>query len=472
MDMVSDSGAITDVNEIAAALGLTPEEIRAEDEAIMASSLEDLLEDLSTAEYVTDAADEELTDSDVNPALESLSRVVQGIINSGGISRNDAHALKTMTASMEGFEHVFDNTPMNSFTEIPSKVNFQPTMEGILSNIGRKIIEFVRAIVRWIREKASSFVNWLRGVRTNVKKTDEAAKKTNEQLKKSEAAMTAVDLRALMTAAAEQGRTAAKQTFEESRKTDIHLDEVTERIKKTQEKIDAFFGGKPAPNWTSGATERVASDSKRQIDIPSILYNAKETEKLSPAALSYAFSSVVSSLNFHLIYGSDYDNGTDRISAKGIITLAKVAEMDVSGMNDLMNTRGFTDTIRSVASEYNKISNNVDVVIVDNPERVMREFIEYVQECNLARISDKEISKMNSLALDCKKVSEETEKDIAKNPPTEDNDPRVRKVEWVRRVTQAANDVATIYAHFAKAYNQLTIEGAMLSNNPARARAA
>ena len=146
--------------------------------------------------------------------------------------------------------------------------------------------------------------------------------------------------------------------------------------------------------------------------------------------------------------------------------------MDVSGMNDLMNTREFTDTIRRVAGEYNKISNNVDIVIVDNPERVMREFIEYVQECNLARISDKEISKMNSLALDCKKASEETEKDIAKNPPTEDKDPRVMKVEWLRRVTQAANDVATIYAHFAKAYNQLTIEGAMLSNNPARARAA
>lgn len=181
MDMISDSGAITDVNEIAAALGLTPEEIRKEDEAIMASSLEDLLESIDQIESSVD--DEEVDLYALSPTMESVMNVVKGIQSSGAISRSDAITLRQMTASLEGFQDVFSNMPINSFTETPSKVNFDASMEGILGDIGRKIVEVIKAIIKWIRDKSKQLIGFIRKDRIVAQQANLAAAKVSKEHK-------------------------------------------------------------------------------------------------------------------------------------------------------------------------------------------------------------------------------------------------------------------------------------------------
>jgi len=178
--MISESGALTDPNELAAAL--TPEEIT----AIENSSLEALLADLGKIEGVADQVGlGELPESELSPAFESLMGIVHDIRESGGISRGDAAVIANMTASLEGFEHTFDHMPMASFTEMPSKVNFAPSMESVLATVGRKIIDIIKAIIQWVRDKAKSFVGMFRDNRIKAKQTEVASNKVSEALKVS-----------------------------------------------------------------------------------------------------------------------------------------------------------------------------------------------------------------------------------------------------------------------------------------------
>lgn len=184
MDMVSESGAITDVNEIAAALGLTPEVIKAEDEAIAATSLEDLLEAVDQTEEMI--VGEEVDPDILSPAMESIIGIANEIQRAGAISRADAITLRQMTASLEGFQDTFLALPVNSFTEMPSKVNFDSSMESVLGNVGRKIIEAIKKIIKWIREKARAIWQVISGNRAKAKKLEVAAAKVTAELKKVE----------------------------------------------------------------------------------------------------------------------------------------------------------------------------------------------------------------------------------------------------------------------------------------------
>lgn len=181
MDMVSESGAITDVNEIAAALGLAPEVIKAEDEAIMAASLEDLLEAINQTEEMVAVED---VDIDVlTPAMESILNIANEIQGVGAISRADAITLRQMTTSLEGFQDLFATMPMNSFTEMPSKVNFDASMEGIFGDIARKVVEIIKAIIKWIRDKAKQLFSFIRKDRVVIQQANLAAAKVSKNHK-------------------------------------------------------------------------------------------------------------------------------------------------------------------------------------------------------------------------------------------------------------------------------------------------
>jgi len=145
MPMISESGAVMDINELAAALELTPEAA----EEINALSLEQIFDEVD--KFVVDQG---LSDEDavvLEPALESLRNVYHSVRDSGHISRADAQVLMQMTTSLENFRDPFDTMPANSFTELPSKVNYTPAMEGILSSILRKIWEAIKAFVAKIK---------------------------------------------------------------------------------------------------------------------------------------------------------------------------------------------------------------------------------------------------------------------------------------------------------------------------------
>jgi hypothetical protein len=143
--MISDSGAIMDISELAATLELTPEVT----EEITGLSLEQLFDEVEKLAVVENLSDEDVTI--LEPALESLRNIYHSVRDSGHISRADAQVLTSMTTSMEGFPQVFETMPLASFTELPSKVNYSPAMEGLLGSILRKIWEAIKAFAAKIK---------------------------------------------------------------------------------------------------------------------------------------------------------------------------------------------------------------------------------------------------------------------------------------------------------------------------------
>lgn len=153
MPMISESGAVMDINELAATLEVTPEMA----EEINCLSLEQLGDEMDKLdELVVDA---ELSDEDATilaPALESLRNVYHSVRDSGHISRADAQVLMHMSASLENFQDPFATMPLASFTELPSKVNYQPSMEGVLGSFLKKIWEAIKAMIAKIKSLYST----------------------------------------------------------------------------------------------------------------------------------------------------------------------------------------------------------------------------------------------------------------------------------------------------------------------------
>lgn len=185
MTMISESGAILDINEIAA--GLSPEEVT----RIESASFEELAEEIGNVDgELSLLPPDALEELGVSPSLESLLAVLGNIRESGSISRVDAQSLHAMTASMEGFDDMFASTPINSFTEMPSKVNFDVSMESIFSRALTSVVATIRKIIAWIRSKIKSFSATFRANLPKAKAADEfnqkVVSKTNLDLIKPE----------------------------------------------------------------------------------------------------------------------------------------------------------------------------------------------------------------------------------------------------------------------------------------------
>jgi len=166
----------TDVENTA----LTEEEIQ----HIESMSLEDLLEDLTGIENTLNAPGaEDLTVDDLSPTFESLMSLVDEIRQVGGISRSDAQTLMFMTSSMESHADCFDGLPMNSFTELPSRVNYDVSMENIVVRGAKAIADVIRKIIKWVREHVKAFFSWAAQLFSKNKKINAAAKKIAEEKK-------------------------------------------------------------------------------------------------------------------------------------------------------------------------------------------------------------------------------------------------------------------------------------------------
>ncbi|MNI39995.1 hypothetical protein D3C73_941940 [compost metagenome] len=158
--------------------------MKREDDQILEASLEDLLESLATPFEAVQ--NEEAPLDTLEPAMESLISVTKGILGAGSISKSDAASLQSMTASLEGFQDTFSNLPLSSYTELPSKVNYNASMESVIGAAVRKIIEMIKALIKWAKEKGRAFMDLLRNDRVKVKQTEEAAKKVDKALEVAE----------------------------------------------------------------------------------------------------------------------------------------------------------------------------------------------------------------------------------------------------------------------------------------------
>lgn len=134
-----------DLSALAQELGVEPEVAT----QITDMSLEQLIDECDKF-----LLDPELSDEHVavyEPALESLRNIVDSVGATGTISRADARVMQEMSVSMEGFAGVFDNMPLNSFTELPSKINFEPSMENMITAFIKRILELIKAGIERLR---------------------------------------------------------------------------------------------------------------------------------------------------------------------------------------------------------------------------------------------------------------------------------------------------------------------------------
>lgn len=153
MTMILESGAIVDPSELAATDYTRPPE------EILEPSLEDavaLIESTDTAAFNQEESSDDFPAIDelnvsLSGSLEQLRSVRDEVMRSGQISRSEAAMIKNLLASTESLSSAFDNLPVNSFTEMGSRVNLNTTCESLLGSIYQVILKIIRAVTEYIK---------------------------------------------------------------------------------------------------------------------------------------------------------------------------------------------------------------------------------------------------------------------------------------------------------------------------------
>lgn len=134
---------------------------------------EQLLEDAKTAEELVVS----LSDS-----LESMVGIYREIRQRGQISRAEAQTLRNVTASTESMQAFFQQTPMNSYTEMGSMVNYNATCEGLVGSIVNAIRTIIRKVWEFIKKAGRYVLQLLTSRRAQDKKADMMDKVINKRL--------------------------------------------------------------------------------------------------------------------------------------------------------------------------------------------------------------------------------------------------------------------------------------------------
>lgn len=420
MDMVSESGAITDVNEIAAALGLTPEVIKAEDEAIMATSLEDLLEAINQTEEMVSGEDIDL--DVISPAMESVLNVAKGIQTVGAISRSDANSLRQMTASLEDFQDTFSNMPINSFTETPSKVNYDASMESVLGTIGRKIIEIIKAIIKWVKEKAKAFVGFFRDQRMKAKKTEEASKKVKEALKVSEKSLEEIFLSAVKPEHLNPDGETEIRTRKRGQKVDLHINSLAARL----------------------------SDSPTAVsDVQRVLQNLATQSQALLNGNDAGLPALANQLDKVL-----FDDPTDYAHTnKG--------EPGVYGL----------DYLAAIVARLRSTASDVDVISTETPEAELNKRLSVFDSSKLVALASTMVGPLTTTSNTAAKQLAEVEKEIGEyakqNIRLANEDPLYVKARRCKAVVQGIDDINAAYGYVMKAWTDTVVLGAKVAKDPA-----
>ena len=414
--LISESGAIVDPNELAACLETTPEELAAQDQQILEASLEDLLEDLEG--NINIAPDEDIPVDVLEPAMESILNVANGILDAGAISRSDAQALRQMTASLEGFQDTFTNMPMASFTELPSKVNYDASMESVLSTVGRKIVEIIKAIIKWVKEKAKAIVGFFRDNRMKAKKTEEASKKVSEALKASEKSLEEIFLSAVKPEHLKPDGQTEFRTRKKGQKVDLHINSLAAHLSdnptsigKVQTFINALSGGAKAM-LTSTTDLQMANVT----GLDSMLFAEK----------------------------TPYTKGDSALES--------------------------TAYLHAIAKRLASTVADVDVITTDTPEADVNKRLAVFDGSKMANLAMIMAVPLTNTANAAAKGLEEVNAEITKltkdNVRLTNEDPLYVKARHYKAITQMVDDLNSVYGYVMKAWTDLISVGAKVAKDP------
>lgn len=420
MTMISESGAIRDVNEIAAALGTTAEVIQAEDDAIATASLESLLEDIEG--FVVHDYNDDTPVFQLAPAVESVLGIASVIQESGAISRSDASTLHQMTSSLEEFKGAFDCLPVGSYTELPSRVNFEASMESVFGNIGRKIVEIIKNIIKWIKDKAKAFVDLFRDKRVKTAKAAEASKKVD--------------------AALEETRKNIEEMIEEMRKNPLYA-ETNEFAKKNAARAKA---------------------EKIDLDIPTLF--AKLTDKPTDATL--CLTTIINIVK-------QMDGGAEPASFFNPVHILNKTVLnepvEVPGGDDA----GY-DLLKAILVKMRETANDSDIISTVTPEQEiskrLRAFDQNlviksatVMATSLVRVTNEAQKNLNKILGD---ISEKT----SKGERLANEDPLMVSAQAWRKRVQACSDINDIHTLVMSSWSKTIQVGAKLTATPTMGKAA
>ena len=158
-EMISESGAVREPNEIAASDfsdAPAPALSTSDDPAMMA----DPVVEIASFEFLDgedpdllppeEAEDAEGVRVSLSSSLENLANMRRELQMSGSISRSEAATLKQLTTSCESIVKFFDRMPIGSYTEMSSKVNYSATMEGLLGSIVDALINLIKTVAKFV----------------------------------------------------------------------------------------------------------------------------------------------------------------------------------------------------------------------------------------------------------------------------------------------------------------------------------
>lgn len=115
--------------------------------------------------------------------LQTILTVRERIVLEGGVSRLQAQTLKTISTGLESMESHFQQFPVLSYSQLPSKTNLKVTQEGIGSVIWETIKRIAKAILNAI-VKGWNFISSLaKKIYGLFFRSQKAAKVTEQKVK-------------------------------------------------------------------------------------------------------------------------------------------------------------------------------------------------------------------------------------------------------------------------------------------------
>lgn len=154
MSLINESGAVIDPSEISASDtpdDLPPVEMTEDEATVVLDSFSDIFtKSVDGVEDEENIEDIEELHVSLSQSLEQLCSIRQELQSNGCVSRSDATMIRNLMASAESIGSTFDKLPINSFTEMPSKVNFEASCESLLGSIYQTVLRIIKAVVNFL----------------------------------------------------------------------------------------------------------------------------------------------------------------------------------------------------------------------------------------------------------------------------------------------------------------------------------
>ena len=127
-----------------------------------------------------------LENQEIKVAQEQLQTVLSvrdRISSDKGVCRNVAQTLRTITTGLESMESHFQQYPVLSYSQLPSKTNLKATQEGIGSVVWETVKRIAKAILNAIAKGWNFIATMAKKIYGFFFRSQKAAKQTEEKTK-------------------------------------------------------------------------------------------------------------------------------------------------------------------------------------------------------------------------------------------------------------------------------------------------